>query len=45
MFVVMNCREKSFCSAECRSEEMMVDEEDLEEDPCIAMHESLKKLF
>ncbi|KAG7572243.1 Zf-FLZ domain [Arabidopsis suecica] len=37
-------REKSFCSAECRSEEMMIDEDDQEE-PCIAMHESLKKLF
>ncbi|CAH8263570.1 unnamed protein product [Arabidopsis lyrata] len=37
-------REKSFCSAECRSEEMMIEEEDQEE-PCIAMHESLKKLF
>ncbi|AEC07736.1 unnamed protein product [Arabidopsis thaliana] len=37
-------REKSFCSEECRSEEMMIDEEDLEE-PCIDMHESLKKLF
>ncbi|XP_010472580.1 PREDICTED: uncharacterized protein LOC104752204 isoform X1 [Camelina sativa] len=37
-------REKPFCSEECRSEEMMIDEEDLE-DPCIVMHESLKKLF
>ncbi|XP_010472582.1 PREDICTED: uncharacterized protein LOC104752204 isoform X2 [Camelina sativa] len=36
--------EKPFCSEECRSEEMMIDEEDLE-DPCIVMHESLKKLF
>ncbi|EOA27494.1 hypothetical protein CARUB_v10023632mg [Capsella rubella] len=37
-------REKPFCSEECRSEEMMIDEEDLE-DSCITMHESLKKLF
>lgn len=44
MFVVMNCRERSFCSEECRSEEMMIDENDQEE-TCIAMHESLKKLF
>ncbi|ESQ46694.1 hypothetical protein EUTSA_v10000253mg [Eutrema salsugineum] len=36
--------EKAFCSEECRSEEMMIDEEDLE-DSCIVMHESLKKLF
>ncbi|KAF8115504.1 hypothetical protein N665_0026s0048 [Sinapis alba] len=36
--------EKAFCSEECRSEEMMIDEEDLE-DSLLAMHESLKKLF
>ncbi|KAJ4873944.1 hypothetical protein Rs2_44295 [Raphanus sativus] len=36
--------EKAFCSEECRSEEMMIDEEDLE-DSCLTMHESLKKLF
>ncbi|XP_010429571.1 PREDICTED: protein MARD1-like [Camelina sativa] len=36
-------REKPFCSAECRSEEMVIDED--MEDPCIVMHESLKKLF
>lgn len=36
--------EKAFCSAECRSEEMAIDEEDLE-DSCIVMHGSLKKLF
>ncbi|KAL1224558.1 FCS-Like Zinc finger 11 [Cardamine amara subsp. amara] len=37
-------REKAFCSAECREEEMMIDEEDLE-DSFITMDESLKKLF
>ncbi|KAJ0232456.1 FCS-Like Zinc finger 11 [Hirschfeldia incana] len=36
--------EKAFCSEECRSEEMMIDEEDLEDSP-LTMHESLKKLF
>lgn len=42
--MVVNCREKGFCSAECRSEEMVIEEEEME-DLCIAMHESLKKLF
>uniref|UniRef100_A0A1J3EZH0 FLZ-type domain-containing protein n=1 Tax=Noccaea caerulescens TaxID=107243 RepID=A0A1J3EZH0_NOCCA len=37
-------REKGFCSAECRSEEMVIEEEDME-DSCLTMHESLKKLF
>ncbi|CAH8391465.1 unnamed protein product [Eruca vesicaria subsp. sativa] len=36
--------EKAFCSAECRAEEMAIDEEDIE-DSCIVMQESLKKLF
>ncbi|CAH2060621.1 unnamed protein product [Thlaspi arvense] len=36
--------EKGFCSEECRSEEMMIDEEDME-DSCIVMQESLQKLF
>ncbi|CAA7032834.1 unnamed protein product [Microthlaspi erraticum] len=37
-------REKGFCSEECRWEEMMVEEEDME-DSCVVMHESLKKFF
>ncbi|VVB09016.1 unnamed protein product [Arabis nemorensis] len=37
-------REKAFCSAECRSEEIMIDEEDLE-DSFIPLQESSKKLF
>ncbi|CAN7116309.1 unnamed protein product [Brassica rapa subsp. narinosa] len=38
--------EKAFCSEECRSEEMMmIDEEEDLEDSCLTMHESLKKLF
>ncbi|XP_033136707.1 FCS-Like Zinc finger 11 isoform X3 [Brassica rapa] len=36
--------EKAFCSAECRSEEMTIDEEDVE-DSCVVMHGSLKKLL
>ncbi|KAJ4890601.1 hypothetical protein Rs2_30349 [Raphanus sativus] len=37
--------EKAFCSAECRSEEMAIDDEEDLEDSCIVMHGSLKKLF
>ncbi|KAJ0248209.1 FCS-Like Zinc finger 11 [Hirschfeldia incana] len=36
--------EKAFCSEECRSEEMAIDEEDME-DSCVDMHGSFKKLF
>ncbi|CDY11512.1 BnaA09g40780D [Brassica napus] len=36
--------EKAFCSAECRSEEMTIDEDDLE-DSCVVMHGSLKQLL
>ncbi|KAF8047737.1 hypothetical protein N665_2849s0007 [Sinapis alba] len=37
--------EKAFCSAECRSEEMTIDEEEDLEDSCVGMHGSLKKIF